>query len=69
MGRPIGLSDIESYIIANGKEQTVFYSKKQDRQLTALASSHKRKIITERVVSVEGGKIPVAISLTKVTLC
>jgi hypothetical protein len=68
MWRPAGLTDIDSFIICNGKENLVYYSQKKDSQLTALAATHKRKILTERVVSVEGGKKPIAVAITKVIL-
>ncbi len=60
---------LESWIIANGKEGDIFYSEKMDRHLTAIATHHKRKIITERMVVVTTAKsAPTAKSLTKVTL-
>jgi hypothetical protein len=56
-------------MIANGKEGQVFYSEKKDRHLTAIATHHQRKILTERLIAVTTGKEePVATNLTKVTL-
>lgn len=63
------LTSMESWMIANGKEGQVFYSEKKDRHLTAIATHHNRRIITERLITVTTGKeIPIANNLTKVTL-
>jgi hypothetical protein len=60
---------MESWMIANGKAGDHFYSDKMDRHLTAIATHHKRYIVTERLITVTtGGKIPVAKNITKVTL-
>ena len=60
---------IESWAIANGKTGSHFYSDKMDRHLTAIATHHKRKIKTERLLTVTtGGKTPAAKYITKVTL-
>lgn len=59
----------ESWMIANGKPGQVFYSVKEDKHLTAMATYYQRKITTERIVSVSTAKKePVANFLTKVTL-
>lgn len=69
MGRPKGPSTIESWMIANGKAGEHFYSDKMDRHLTALSNHHKRKIVTERLITVTtGGKEPISKYITKVTL-
>lgn len=60
---------MESWIIANGKSGEYFYSDKQDRHLTAISTHHKRRIITERLITITtGGKDPKAKYITKVTL-
>lgn len=60
---------LESWMIANGKVGDIFFSKKKDRHLTAIATHHKRKIITERLIAVTTGKEePLAYNLTKVIL-
>ena len=62
-------STIESWIIVNGKSGDHFYSDKKDGGLTAIASYHKRKITTERLIVITtGGKEPKAKYITKVTL-
>ena len=70
MGRPKGKQiTIESWIIVNGKSGDHFYSEKKDGGLTAIASYHKRKITTERLIVITtGGKEPKAKYITKVTL-
>ena len=60
---------LESWMIANGKEGDCFYSDKMDKHLTAIATHHKRKILTERLITATTGKaIPIAKNITKVTL-
>lgn len=64
-----GQYTMESWMIKNGKEGQHFYSDKQDRHLTAIASAHNRKIKTERLITITtGGKEPVAQYITKVIL-
>ncbi len=64
-----GQFTLESWMIANGKKGKVFYSEKLDRHLTAIATGHKRKIRTERLITVTSHKEkPVAGVLTRVTL-
>jgi len=59
----------EAWAIANAKPGTVFYSDKQDREITAIASNHKRKITTERLVIVTSAKAePKANYITKITV-
>jgi hypothetical protein len=60
---------LESWMIANGKTGQVFYSKKIDRHLTAIATHHNRKIKTERLITISIAKeTPKAEKLTKITL-
>lgn len=62
-------STIESWMIANGKKGKHFYSDKMDRHLTAIATYYKRKIVTERLITVTTyKKQPKAGVITKVTL-
>lgn len=69
MGRLKGQYTIESWMIANGKEGESFYSDKIDRHLSAISTHHKRKIMTERLITITtGGKEPTAKYITKVTL-
>lgn len=69
MGKLKGQRTIESYMIANGKQGEYFYSDKTDRHLTAFATYYKRKISTERLITVTPGKSePKANYITKVTL-
>jgi hypothetical protein len=70
MGRLKGeYSTMESWMIANGKIGDFFYSDKLDRHLTSIATHHKRKITTERLVTITtGGKEPIAKYITKVML-
>jgi len=60
---------MESWMIANGKIGDSFYSEKMDRHITAIATHHKRKVKTERLLLVTTAKInPVAKFITKCTL-
>lgn len=69
MGRPKGQSTMESWMIANGKKGECFYSNKIDRHLTAISTHHKRKILTERLITITTAKNkPKAECITKVTL-
>lgn len=69
MGRPKGQSTVESWMIANGKKGAHFYSDKMDRHLTAIASHHKRAILTQRLITVNmSDKNLKAKKITKVTL-
>jgi len=69
MARTKGQSTMESWMIFNGKVGEVFYSDKMDRHLTAISTHHKRKISTERLITITtGGKVPSAKYITKVTL-
>jgi hypothetical protein len=69
MGRSKGQITMESWMIAKGKKGEHFYSDKMDRHLTAISSHHKRKIATERLITITtGGKDPKSKYITKVTL-
>lgn len=60
---------LESWAVANGKKGDCFYSDKPDRHITALATYYKKKVITERLITVTtGGKEPKSKYITKVTL-
>lgn len=60
---------IESWMLVNGKKGKHFYTDKQDKHLTALATYYGRKIRTERMVVITtGGKEPKAKYITKVVL-
>jgi hypothetical protein len=64
-----GQYTLESWMIANGKSGQSFYTEKKDKTITALAVFHKRKVKTERLITITtGGKIPDAQYITKVTL-
>lgn len=60
---------VESFMIGNGKAGDIFYSHKMDRHITAIATHHKRKIQTERLLLI-GGTMEEATTdtVTKVTL-
>lgn len=56
-------------MIANGKSGDSFYSHKKDRHLTAIASHHDRKIMTENLIIISDYlKTPKIDKITKVTL-
>lgn len=60
---------LESLALLNGKPNTVFYTHKKDKDITALASYYLRKVYTERLIVVGGSKDkPKASTLTKVTI-
>ena len=60
---------LESWMIANGKKGKQFYSDKADRHLTAISSHYKRKIKTERLITITtNGKLEVPKYIVKVTL-
>ena len=52
MGRPKGVTTLESWAIINLKSGSTFYSEKKDKDITAIASHYKRKVKTERVIFV-----------------
>lgn len=67
MGRKITAP--ESYMLANGKKGDQFYSNKQDRHLTAIATYYERRISTERMIVITtGGKAPIAEYIVRVTI-
>lgn len=62
-------STLEGWFMMFGKKGQIFYSPKKDKDIQVFASYYKRKVSTERLVAVTTGKeIPVAKSITKVTL-
>jgi predicted nucleic-acid-binding protein len=64
-----GQSTFESYTLANGNINEVFYTDKQDKTITALANYYKRKVKTERLIVITTGKSnPIAKYITKVTI-
>lgn len=68
-GRPKGqLTTMESWMIANGKKGDVFYSEKRDAHLTSISKYYKRKIITQNMIAVIGGKVPELKKIIKVTI-
>lgn len=68
MGRLKGQSVMESWMIVNGKSGEQFFSEKPDRHLTALASYHQRKIITEKLIAISCGNEPKTKHIIKVTI-
>lgn len=63
------LTNFESWAIAKSKPGTIFYSEKKDKDITAIASYHNKKIQTERVIAVTTAKIiPKSWYITKVTV-
>ncbi len=69
MKRRSGQYTMESWMIVNGKVGEHFYSDKKDGYLTSLSTYYKRKIKTERLITVTtGGKTPESKYITKVTL-
>ncbi len=64
-----GQRTLESWMIANGKKGSHFYSDKKDRHLTAMATHLQRKITTERLIVITTGKSePKSKYITKVIL-
>ena len=60
---------LESWMIANGNAGDSFYSHKKDRHLTAIASHHNRKIMTENVMIITDYlTVPKTTKITKVIL-
>lgn len=69
MGGNKGQSTYESFTLANGKANEVFYTEKPDKTITALSNYYKRKVKTERLVVITTGKTDVfARYITKVTI-
>jgi len=69
MRKKNSMENIESWIIANAKKGTIFYTNKKDNNMTSLATYHKRKIQTERLVTITTKKQNLqAKYLLKVTL-
>lgn len=61
---------MESWMLANGKVGDSFFSTKKDKDITALAVHHKRKVVTERFVAVKNKPeyAPLAINLVRVSI-
>lgn len=69
MGRTKGKTMcVESYLISNLQISNHFYSDKEDKQLTAIATYFNRKITTERLIAVKTGKETSSKYITKVTI-
>jgi hypothetical protein len=63
------ITTYESWAIKNAKSGYVFYSEKQDKDITSIASAHKRKVLTERVIVISSkNKQPEAKMITKITI-
>ncbi len=61
-------ANYESWAMENAKEGTSIISYKEDRNLTASANHYKRKILTQRIVIIEGTITePNAVAAVKVT--
>jgi len=61
-------SNYESWAMENAKEGTSIVSYKEDRNLTASANYYERKILTQRIVIIEGSVTePIAVPAVKVT--
>lgn len=59
----------ESLALLKGKPTHVFYTHKKDKDITALSTYYKRKVLTERLIVLEGTKNkPKASAITKVTI-
>jgi len=69
MRKKNSMENIESWIIANAKKGTIFFTNKKDNNMTSLATYYKRKIQTERLITITVGKQNLqAKHLLKVTL-
>jgi hypothetical protein len=62
--------NFERLMIEHGEAGDTFYTEKADKNITSLASIHKRKVRTERIVAVTASNLlePEAKCITKVTL-
>ena len=59
----------ESMFIKHGKVGEVYYSNKDDKNITAIASFYKRNVVTQRVLMVEYTlDIPVTNNCVKIVL-
>ena len=64
-----GQYTVESYMIEHGKVGDVFYTEKMDKNMTAQAVYRKRKIKTERLITItKGDELPTVGQITKVTI-
>jgi hypothetical protein len=70
MGRTKGTqTSMEGWMMANGEKGEIFYSKKKDGALTAIANAYERKISTERLIVIGGTQLkPTVDTLTKIVL-
>ena len=60
---------MESYMLSKGKKGDTFYTHKEDKHVTSIATYYEREISTARVVSLEGTlNKPAVRTLTKVTI-
>lgn len=59
---------IESFMMVNGETGDVFFSNKQDKDITAIASYYERQVRTERVIVVSISDDPKAERVTKITI-
>jgi len=63
MDSPLAIS------IVYGKKDSVFYTTKEDRYITAIAGYYNKKVKTERLIVVGGTKVkPTATPISKVTI-
>ena len=62
------IGTIETFAMRNYKKGQVFYSHKEDKYLTAIASHEKVKIKTERMVAMDSEKHKRIEFITKVTI-
>ena len=59
----------ESFALTYGKKGDIFYSTKQDKNLTAIATHNNKSITTETLVVIQMRKRkPIASKITKVTI-
>lgn len=62
------ISTIETFAMRNYKSGQVFYSHKEDKHLTAIASHEKCKIKTERMIAIDSEKHKRIEFITKITI-
>lgn len=61
-------NSIESIIINKYETGQSFYTEKNDKDITAIASYYKKKVKTERLVCIECRYMKTITKLTKVTI-
>jgi len=59
---------IESFAMLNYVSGDVFYTHKQDKDITAIANYYKRSVKTERMIAIDSEKHSRIETITKVTL-